>query len=98
MSNQAETIFAIVDLENHIKALEQYIAQRLDRLDQGLLDLLGRNQWGLSDDERVLAWRMLQIRLHDADPKDIVHRFPPEEPEKRESPSPLVTMKSVLDA
>jgi len=92
--NQAETIFAIVDLQDRIEVMEREMERRFDLMDQGLLYLLGRNEWGLSDDERIFAWRMLQVNLHGMDPKDVAHRYPPEE---REKVSPPVTMKSVLD-
>jgi hypothetical protein len=79
MTNQAETIFAIADLQDRIEGLEREMQRRLSIMDQGLLYLLNRNEWGLSGDERIFAWRMIQIKLHGASPKQIAHRFPPEE-------------------
>jgi len=94
--NQAETIFAIVDLQDRIEVMEREMERRFDLMDQGLLYLLGRNEWGLSDYERVLAWRMLQVKLHGMDPKEIGNKFPPDEPapERRYEPPKI---KSVMN-
>lgn len=74
--NQADTIFALADLQDRIEDLER----SLETMRDGYTYLLGRNVWGLTDYERVLGWRMLQVRSFGADPKEIVRQFPPDEP------------------
>ena len=93
---QADIVFAIADIQDTLRGMEREMQRRLDLVDKGLLYLLGRNEWGLTDYERVLGWRLIQVRLHGADPKEIIRRFPPEEPAPVERYEPI-KLRSVME-
>jgi hypothetical protein len=83
-------IYLLEALQHTTARLDQAI-ERLGILEQAYLDLLPRNEYGLTDYERVMGWRMLQV-ARGADPQKIAWRFPPESERYQEVPTESVEL------
>lgn len=82
----AETLTRMMDMVEQLHG-------KINRLESAALASAPRNEYGLTDFERIVTWRMLRVGLGE-DPKNLVHKFPPEDREPME-PEPL--QKGVLD-
>jgi hypothetical protein len=81
----------VTDTLAHIADSLEHLRSRMERLEDAYIQALPQNEWGATEFERIVGWRLNQIALG-KDPKDVAHKYPPE---GRVSATPR--QKSVLD-
>ena len=88
------TAHGVADTLNNMVDAIELLQDKLHRLEAAAIRGEPRNEWGMTDTERIVTWRILQVGLG-MDPKLAARSFPSDRTTTSAEPGPRA--ESVLD-